>query len=204
MGGGRAESYTSTEVPDVVGALEHQNIAICPVPEAKTAKNRVHLDVYARAVEDVVALGARVDRPAEETGFGWTTMLDPEGNELCVFVRPDLSALPAWRVHGMGIDSVDSAAIARWWAEALDAELVDHTAHGDGWWTVEHATPDDTFTWDFAPVPEPKTVKNRLHWDLYGTKQEFVDRGARLLWEMPRWTVLADPEGNEFCVFPEP
>ena len=53
----------------------------------------------------------------------------------------------------------------------------------------------------FAPVPEPKTVKNRLHWDVYGDVDDLVARGATPLWEMPRWRVLADPEGNEFCVF---
>jgi hypothetical protein len=51
-------------------------------------------------------------------------------------------------------------------------------------------------------VPEPKTVKNRIHWDVYGTVADFEAAGATVLWEMPRWTVMADPEGNEFCVFP--
>ena len=54
----------------------------------------------------------------------------------------------------------------------------------------------------FDPVPEPKTVKNRMHWDVYGDVAELVGRGATVLDEQPRWTVLADPEGNEFCVFP--
>jgi hypothetical protein len=56
--------------------------------------------------------------------------------------------------------------------------------------------------WVFSPVPEPKTVKNRMHWDLTGDVAEFEDRGATRLSEMPHWTVMADPEGNEFCVFP--
>jgi hypothetical protein len=50
-------------------------------------------------------------------------------------------------------------------------------------------------------VPEPKTVKNRVHWDVYGTVEEFLDRGATRLWDTPGWVTLADPEGNEFCVF---
>jgi hypothetical protein len=57
-------------------------------------------------------------------------------------------------------------------------------------------------SWVFQPVPEPKTVKNRIHWDVYGDVEDLLARGATRLWEMPRWTVLADPEGNEFCVFP--
>ena len=54
------------------------------------------------------------------------------------------------------------------------------------------------------PVPEPKTVKNRLHWDVCGTVEEFLDRGRdpAVGPRPPGWMVLADPEGNEFCVFP--
>lgn len=186
---------------DVVGEHEHQGIAICRVPEPKTVKHRIHLDVYAAAVEDLVALGATVLRPAAETGFGWTVMADPEGGEFCAFV-PD--QLPAYRLHGIGVDSADSRAQAEWWQQALGGVLIDNTAHGDGWWTIENATPDQVLTMDFAPVPEPKSVKNRIHWDLYGTVEEFLDRGATRLRETPGWVVLADPEGNEFCVFDDP
>jgi len=57
-------------------------------------------------------------------------------------------------------------------------------------------------------VPEPKTVKNRVHWDVFGDVDRLVEAGARVLRERGgdiSWTVMADPEGNEFCVFdPEP
>ena len=59
----------------------------------------------------------------------------------------------------------------------------------------------------FARVPEPKTVKNRLHWDVHGELDELLDAGARLLrarGEDIDWHVLADPEGNEFCLFAPP
>ena len=59
-------------------------------------------------------------------------------------------------------------------------------------------------------MPEPKSVKNRVHLDLRGDSMAAeVDRrtalGAtriaeRTLGESMRWTVMADPEGNEFCV----
>jgi hypothetical protein len=63
----------------------------------------------------------------------------------------------------------------------------------------------------FQVVPEPKTAKNRVHLDLhYGPERrgEVVDRliaaGATHLWDGEEfgstWVVLADPEGNEFCV----
>jgi hypothetical protein len=62
----------------------------------------------------------------------------------------------------------------------------------------------------FQKVPEPKSVKNRVHLDLRGeTMAGEVERllglGAsfvaeRSLGDAVRWTVMADPEGNEFCV----
>ncbi|MFI8961499.1 VOC family protein [Streptomyces sp. NPDC053493] len=63
----------------------------------------------------------------------------------------------------------------------------------------------------FQRVPEPKTGKNRLHLDLHpepGTRDAEVARleglGAKVLHEVAEpggsWTVMADPEGNEFCV----
>ncbi|WP_432546091.1 VOC family protein [Kineococcus sp. SYSU DK004] len=58
-----------------------------------------------------------------------------------------------------------------------------------------------------APVPEPKAVKNRMHVDLVGDVDALLALGAALLRrpdEQVAWTVLADPEGNEFCVFAPP
>ena len=58
--------------------------------------------------------------------------------------------------------------------------------------------------WEFNPVPESKTHKNRLHWDVRGDVDELLAAGARLL-RTPDddigWHTLADPEGNEFDVF---
>ncbi|MEU6545888.1 VOC family protein [Streptomyces sp. NPDC046859] len=60
------------------------------VPEAKTVKNRLHLDVHAAAgqreaeVERLEKLGANVLRWVREPGGEWATMTDPEGNEFCV------------------------------------------------------------------------------------------------------------------------
>ncbi len=58
------------------------------VPEGKSAKNRVHLDMDAddrtAEVERLVGLGATVVHEKAEFGFQWTTLADPEGNEFCV------------------------------------------------------------------------------------------------------------------------
>jgi hypothetical protein len=45
-------------------------------------------------------------------------------------------------------------------------------------------------------VEERKVAKNRVHVDVYGDAGELMRRGAAMVSEMPRWTVLADPEEN--------
>lgn len=192
---------------DVVGAQEGMGIAICPVPEDKSAKNRVHLDVSVGSLADVTSLGGTIGERHEH----WTVCADPEGNEFCAFVRED--ALPGYRTFEFVVDSVDPEAIARWWADRLgvEAKNVDRQGNATPYWWIAGApgfpTAGPFFAMVFAPVPEPKTVKNRMHWDLYGDPNDFIAAGARQLWEVPgrtrpiAWTVFADPEGNEFCVF---
>ncbi len=179
---------------DVVGDEEGMGIAICPVPEHKSVKTRVHLDVLASSVDDVIALGA-TPAPQQDEEDPWTVMLDPEGNEFCVFLRDEV---PAYRTHELAVDAADPAAITSWWADVFGVP-VRNEGQPWSWLTGVPGMPFDS--WVFGPVPEPKTVKNRLHWDVYGDVEDLLARGATLLWEMPRWTVLADPEGNEFCVF---
>lgn len=58
------------------------------VPEGKSAKNRMHLDLatpdMAAEVERLVALGGTVVHEKNEHNVNWTTLTDPEGNEFCV------------------------------------------------------------------------------------------------------------------------
>jgi predicted enzyme related to lactoylglutathione lyase len=64
------------------------------VPESKTVKNRVHLDINADDregyVQRLMALGARKELDVEDASgeYSWTVMLDPEGNEFCVVDLP--------------------------------------------------------------------------------------------------------------------
>ena len=96
------------------------------------------------------------------------------------------------------LDANDSRRVAPFWAPALGLSL-EYQDQGDA--VLRGSEPGQTL-W-INTVPEAKTVKNRMHWDVTGDVADFEARGATRLWEMPRWTVLADPEGNEFCVFPE-
>jgi catechol 2,3-dioxygenase-like lactoylglutathione lyase family enzyme len=80
--------------PEVVVAPSFPNagtsLLFIPVPEGKTAKNRLHLDLEPEtmtrdeAVAAAVAAGARVAGDhRRDDGSGWVTLLDPEGNEFC-------------------------------------------------------------------------------------------------------------------------
>ena len=69
-------------------------LSFVTVPEAKTVKNRVHLDVrptgsMTEEVERITALGGTVRGYIEEGGSFWTQMRDPEGNEFCILRGPD-------------------------------------------------------------------------------------------------------------------
>jgi hypothetical protein len=113
-------------------------------------------------------------------------------------LRPDI---PAERLHGLVVDCAGAAAQARWWGNIYGVEVTEN----DGWWTLEGVPGMPIQTMDFVSVPEPKTVKNRIHWDVAAPDvAPLIDAGAKVLREPGgdiRWHVLADPEGNEFCVF---
>ena len=105
------------------------------------------------------------------------------------------------------VDCQDVAAQARWWAEALGYSVV---FEGDGEVAIAGGTADEP-QWPglvFVPVPEGKAVKNRLHIDLNPDDQaaevaRFEALGARRVDVGQKdvgWVVLADPEGNEFCI----
>jgi hypothetical protein len=171
------------------------------VPEPKTVKNRVHIDVRAASVDEVLALGARVLYEEER----WTTLADPEGHELCVFVREEPIAK---RPYELGWDCAEggqaSHDIAAWWAQVVGGVVGDHDEHRFSWIEQIPDCPWDSFDW--SGVPEPKTVKNRLHIDVNTDDLDaLVAHGATVLRAKGDgglgWTVLADPDGNEFCAF---
>jgi predicted enzyme related to lactoylglutathione lyase len=102
------------------------------------------------------------------------------------------------------VDAEDPARLARWWAAALGYVIVTDSPD-----EVEiRRSADELPGLLFTGAPEAKTVKNRLHIDLRPDDQEaeverLVDMGARLAdigQHDVSWVVLADPEGNEFCV----
>jgi hypothetical protein len=102
------------------------------------------------------------------------------------------------------VDAIDPLALGEWWRQAL------------GWVQVESVDTDVEIRPSadrlpgllFVPVPEAKSVKNRLHLDFRGDDRDAeVERllglgatRADVGQGEESWIVLADPEGNEFCV----
>lgn len=178
----------------LTGPTPQHTIWVNVVPERKAVKNRVHLDIYARRLADLAAIGATVVEPQRD----WTVMADPEGGEFCAFLRDEV---PTERLHGLVVDSADPEAQARWWAGIYGVGVTDN----ERWFTLEGVPGMPIDTMDFVPVPEPKAGKNRIHWDV-ATQDvaPLLDAGARVVREPDDdigWHVLADPEGNEFCAF---
>jgi hypothetical protein len=112
------------------------------------------------------------------------------------------------RLVALCVDANDPIRLARFWAEALRWEVTDETAE-----EIRLVPTDGTrFRMDFMPVLEPKVGPNRLHLDLTSTSLDdqrdsvarLVELGARHIDIGQRpdqgHVVLADPEGNEFCV----
>ncbi|MGI8435212.1 MAG: VOC family protein [Nocardioidaceae bacterium] len=191
-------------VGSLVDSTPQQRIWMNVVPEPKTVKQRVHLDVHAASVEGLVALGAEVLEPAADFDRGWTVMTDPEGGEFCAFVRPP-EQLPSYRLYELVVDAEHPRTITTWWADVLGADLGGEDDE-TGWWLSN--VPGMPFeAWVFDHVTEPKTVRNRIHWDVTVRSLDLlVGAGATVL--RPRddeigWTVMTDPEGNEFCAFSE-
>jgi hypothetical protein len=107
------------------------------------------------------------------------------------------------------LDAADDRALAEWWCAAMGYRLKIGT-QGDwlGKWigAIEDPAGEGPLIW-ITRVPEGKTLKNRMHHDVYGDVQELLALGATLLREPDEkidWHVMADPEGNEFCVFKPP
>ena len=108
------------------------------------------------------------------------------------------------RWQSVVVDCHDMGRVARFWSAALGLPLQGPDSDGLFWLEPGGGAPDLLF----LPVPESKTVKNRLHLDLRPDDQahevaRLESMGARRV-DIGQgdvsWIVMADPEGNEFCV----
>jgi predicted enzyme related to lactoylglutathione lyase len=108
-------------------------------------------------------------------------------------------------IKSVSFDAADALALARFWAAVFGSDV------------DEDSTPDKAFVeaagWGgpniwFTRVPEAKTAKNRVHFDLRapgavaGEVARLERLGATVAWHGAQHAVMRDPEGNEFCVEP--
>jgi hypothetical protein len=199
-----------------VGFAYPDPVAVCidvlAVPEPKTVKNRVHLDLATTSAAhqaDLVAHLQDLGAAPADVGQGdvpWTVLADPEGNEFCV-LEPRSVYLDTGPIAAVAVDCSDPRAMARFWGDAMDWTL--HEVTGD-FARLRSAKGVGPYL-EFLRTPDVKTVKNRIHLDLAPyPRDDQAAEVARLLslgatpadvgqGDVP-WTVLADPEGNEFCV----
>jgi hypothetical protein len=179
------------------GDRPERTVWVNRVPEPKTVKNRVHLDLVAPpSAADLGVLGAAPIGSSENERYTWTVLADPEGGEVCVFDQPEAPL-------ALVVDTNDPVTDASWWADVLGASTAVAPGGLRRWVTDVPGFPFQVIK--FVPVPEPKTVKNRVHWDVVVEDVEaLVARGAVVLRtpdDVVHWHVLADPAGNEFCAF---
>ncbi len=109
------------------------------------------------------------------------------------------------RVHSIAFDAHDPRGLAEFWRQVLDYQVTEEDPDEV---VIKPSNREGEPTLLFLSVPEGKAVKNRIHLDLAPDVQAAeVERvlalGARRVdigqGEVP-WVVLADPEGNEFCI----
>ncbi|MFF5176378.1 VOC family protein [Micromonospora sp. NPDC000089] len=187
-------------------------IDVVTVPEAKVGKSRVHVDLATTSAAHQAQLVTRLTELGAtpvDVGQGdvpWTVLADPEGNEFCV-AEPRPHHRDTGPIGAVVVDCLDPRALARFWDEAIDWVL--HEVDDDRA-VLRSATGVGPYL-EFRRTPDAKTGKNRTHLDLRPYPgDDLAAEVARLRalgatdvdlgqGDVP-WTVLADPEGNEFCV----
>lgn len=119
------------------------------------------------------------------------------------------------RLKDACIDCAQPWSLAHWWANVLGYRVRPHSEadlaalrdrgidlpEDDPSIALDPTDGSGPTMW-FNRVPERKAVKNRMHLDVYGDVDDLVTRGAAVVERREDWTVMTDPEGNEFCVFP--
>ncbi|GAA4219490.1 VOC family protein [Actinocatenispora rupis] len=196
------------DYPDPVAVV----VDLVASTEPKTVKNRVHLDLATTSLDHQAELVARLrDLGATPVDIGqgavpWTVLADPEGNEFCV-LEPREMYRDTGPIAAVVVDCADPRRMTDFWSRATD-------------WTVHEVSDRDAALrssagvgpyLEFLRTPEVKSGWNRVHLDvrpypgddmgaetarLRALGATVIDLGPV---EVP-WTVLADPEGNEFCL----
>ena len=113
------------------------------------------------------------------------------------------------KIAWLTIDSHDPRKLGGFWKEALDLKVVHEDDEGDEFALAGPGRMGSSWNILFYKAPDPKSVKNRLHLDLVpdGPSEDEAQRlealgatRADIGQKDVTWIVMADPEGNEFCI----
>lgn len=189
-------------------------IRFLPTREPKAGQNRMHFDLTSaspreqqQTVARALGLGARHIDVGQRPEDGHVVLADPEGNEFCVIEPGNNFLAGCGFVGALACDG--SQEVGYFWSEALRWPLV---WDQDQETAIQPPLGGPKITWGGPPLM-PRTGRQRLHFDLAppadGDLQAEVDRllslGATRI-DIGQgdvdWAVLADPDGNEFCVLP--
>jgi len=187
-------------------------IDLVTVPDPETVKYRAHIELATTSAVHQAELVARLQDlgatpfDAGQGDVPWTALADPEGNVFYV-LEPREIYRDTGPIASVVVDCADPRAMARFWDQAME-------------WTLHEVTDDHAMLRSPAGVgpylelrrtSDLPTVWNRVHLDLLPYRGDdqaaevarLQTLGATLAdigqGDVP-WTVLADPEGNEFCV----
>jgi predicted enzyme related to lactoylglutathione lyase len=187
-------------------------IRFLPTRQPKAGQNQMHFDLTSASLEDqretvgrALALGARHIDVGQRPEEGHVVLADPEGNEFCVIEPGNKFLADCGFIGALACDG--SQQVGYFWSAALGWPLV---------WDQDQETAiraphgGPKITWGGPPLIA-KTGKNRLHFDLAppagGDQQAEVARlvslgatRADIGQGEVGWVVMADPDGNEFCV----
>jgi predicted enzyme related to lactoylglutathione lyase len=199
----------------VILSPTHQgnSIVFVPVPETKSTKNRIHLDLASDSSDDQMAIVDRLEGSGamridvgQPKDAPWVVLADPEGNEFCVSPPNDhISRRANGPIGAVAYDQAESS-LGRFWAEVIGWEIV---WDKDGYVGMRDARYAPLIM--FGPRMAPKAPKNRVHFDIApeaaddwdAEVERLIELGARRIEALhgkTPWVVLSDPEGNAFCV----
>jgi len=187
-------------------------IEFAPTQEPKTRPNQIHFDLTSQSLEEQQAtvaraleLGGRRIDIGQGPDADHVVMADPEGNEFCVIGAGNRFLADTALIGALSSDGTQQ--VGYFWSRALGWPLVwdqdEETA-------IQSPHGGSKISWGGPPVA-PKTGKNRLHLDVAppadGDQEAEVERlislGAKRI-DIGQgdvsWEVMADPDGNEFCV----
>jgi predicted enzyme related to lactoylglutathione lyase len=188
------------------------HVGFYPSDEPKRGHNQIHFDLTSstpdeqqQTVARALELGAQHLDVGQTPEEGHIVLADPEGNELCVIPAGNNFLADTAFIGAINCDG--SQAVGYFWSQALGWPLVwdqdEETA-------IQSPSGGSKMAWGGPPVA-PKLGKNRLHLDIAppaGEDQQaeverLISLGAKRI-DIGQgdvsWEVMADPDGNEFCV----